>query len=699
MKRILSVIALVCLLAGSAFAGAIPITGTIRLSNGNLFNGKIQFTLSYGAARDSTANNIIVAQTVEFPVVNGALPSAAQIVPNDVLQPANTYYTAQYVSSFGTVLAQNVFYISGASFSISQATPTPVTTSNISFGNFTGLTNVTTKLLNNIRMCDQFAGSTAGAKIIACIADLPSTGGIADACGIEGAQTISATVTISKPVTLRICGATYTSTANPAFAITSNGASIEGAGVKVSIIQASGNVGGITIASGLQSVVIDGVEVLGSGGASTAIGILNTNAHDNLISRSRVALFGVGVRYATGINSSYINSIRDSRIESNNTINIEGQLNTNELSLYNVTFGGAPAQTGIKLVDSNTLQLFGGNCEGVTVTCIDLDGTSAFTASHIISGVHFELNSSTGGDIRIGNTATLHGVMITGCLFKPDNAATNLTPINAVRVNGLTVTGNALLSGYNNGKFVTETTTTSVFISGNGSNVTDLTDAQSTANRWFANFKGNGATQTYFAPATYDVNYGDATAFTQYRIRSGSMTAGRNFYGNMFTVRTDNVGGAAGANARVYALGGLISDGYGAQTYGAYFNGEVHVMARLGVNTQSPAYQLDVNGNVQHGDNLYARTPNYVWWNYTAPNMRIINPNAAGNILFRNTGDSATSLAVLEAGGIAIGGTTVSITTGSGAPAGACSQGSLYLRSGGVTTALYACENAIWVAK
>src|SRR5437016_2199719 len=31
------------------------------------------------------------------------------------------------------------------------------------------------------RYCDQFGGSSASAKIAACIADLPSTGGIADA--------------------------------------------------------------------------------------------------------------------------------------------------------------------------------------------------------------------------------------------------------------------------------------------------------------------------------------------------------------------------------------------------------------------------------------------------------------------------------------------------------------------------------------
>src|SRR5947207_3985738 len=46
--------------------------------------------------------------------------------------------------------------------------------------------------LNNIRYVSAFAGATAGAKIAACLADLPASGGVCDARGLPGAQTISA---------------------------------------------------------------------------------------------------------------------------------------------------------------------------------------------------------------------------------------------------------------------------------------------------------------------------------------------------------------------------------------------------------------------------------------------------------------------------------------------------------------------------
>src|SRR6266478_2964648 len=141
MKRFLGVIVLLCLLSGFGYAGSIPISGTIQLPNGSKLNGRIRFTLSYSAARDTSNNNITVAQQVEFNVANGNLPGTARIVPNDVLQPANTWYTAEYFNSFGTRIATNLFYVAGASFNIGQAQPTVVTSSNISFVNNFGWTD------------------------------------------------------------------------------------------------------------------------------------------------------------------------------------------------------------------------------------------------------------------------------------------------------------------------------------------------------------------------------------------------------------------------------------------------------------------------------------------------------------------------------------------------------------------------------
>jgi len=248
-------------------ANLIPITGTIRDAMGNLFNGIVRFILSYGVSHHLGTNQLVLAEAVAFPVTNGTLPSGSRITPNDVLHPANTTYTAQYVNRAGDVVAQNVFYITGSSFDIGQAIPTPITTSNISFDtshlpfdvqnitagsidadsavidtlsvtnpmagltvtNFTattatlgnaGITSLSNQSMqsstaffgriNNVRYPDLFAGANAGVKIVAAIADLPSTGGIVDCRGLEGTQTLAQNIFAglsNRPIRF-LCGAT-----------------------------------------------------------------------------------------------------------------------------------------------------------------------------------------------------------------------------------------------------------------------------------------------------------------------------------------------------------------------------------------------------------------------------------------------------------------------------------------------------------
>lgn len=70
----------------------------------------------------------------------------------------------------------------------------------------TSIANAQTTItrLENIRICNEFSGTEEGAKIAACIADLPSTGGTADARGFEGPQFWAACpfTGVTKPVTL-----------------------------------------------------------------------------------------------------------------------------------------------------------------------------------------------------------------------------------------------------------------------------------------------------------------------------------------------------------------------------------------------------------------------------------------------------------------------------------------------------------------
>ena len=87
------------------------------------------------------------------------------------------------------------------------------------------LGNAVVGTLNNICYADDQAGADAGYKIAACITASPSTGGIVDARGLEGAQTISSTITVNKHVAILLGYATYTTSVAPAFDFTTAGAS------------------------------------------------------------------------------------------------------------------------------------------------------------------------------------------------------------------------------------------------------------------------------------------------------------------------------------------------------------------------------------------------------------------------------------------------------------------------------------------
>src|SRR5262245_44453394 len=75
-----------------------------------------------------------------------------------------------------------------------------------------------------IAVCDQYSGSDAGARIAACIADLPATGGIADARGLEGIHTVSRNMFsgITKPFTLMLCATSLHITVTQSIAATNN---------------------------------------------------------------------------------------------------------------------------------------------------------------------------------------------------------------------------------------------------------------------------------------------------------------------------------------------------------------------------------------------------------------------------------------------------------------------------------------------
>jgi len=190
------------------------------------------------------------------------------------------------------------------------------------------------------------------------------------------------------------------------------------------------------------------IAIIGRGSGATQPAVVFNNCAYTIIDSCLIRNCGIGVQYQTGSGASFLNTIRDSQIVNNQTVCIDCQAGTNVLSLFNVTFGGGPAQKGIHIVDSNTLSIFGFDCEGVSVCAIDIDATMSGTGGHFICGGDLEGNTCSLGDIRLGgsNLYPVIGVSIRGLTLS--SGAGDLAFLNAVNCIGVSVSDCFYGSGY-----------------------------------------------------------------------------------------------------------------------------------------------------------------------------------------------------------------------------------------------------------
>jgi hypothetical protein len=186
-------------------------------------------------------------------------------------------------------------------------------------GNVTG--NITSsganflQKINNIRYCDQFSGATADVKLNACIADLPSNGGVADARGFGATTvTIAATVEVGintgtgKSVTLLVDPTTKfscTITNNTPCFIVDGGNFIYAAGGTVSnpnagfALTASSSVSSVVLvrgnfASNLVGGSLTGISIFGAIGATTSDALVAIQNPLQIVHVKNVTVAGLG---------------------------------------------------------------------------------------------------------------------------------------------------------------------------------------------------------------------------------------------------------------------------------------------------------------------------------------------------------------------------------------------------------------------
>lgn len=118
-------------------ADPVLLTGTFRTASSGLFNGSIVFRLPFAGATDTLTGALVSPAQVRYPIVNGALPANAQLIPNTIINPFGTFYMAALYDQAGALLSVHNVYLSSNSspFNVTAALASTITTNQVSYWN------------------------------------------------------------------------------------------------------------------------------------------------------------------------------------------------------------------------------------------------------------------------------------------------------------------------------------------------------------------------------------------------------------------------------------------------------------------------------------------------------------------------------------------------------------------------------------
>jgi hypothetical protein len=218
----------------------------------------------------------------------------------------------------------------------------------------------------NVVNAEAFAGDSASAKIIAARDSCPPTGCVVDARGLQGAQTISETITLGlpngggKPVQLLLGAATFTTTACPAFELKGESTILEGLGegkyvgtFSLTTIQvaasgcsaASGPLVRISIDAGVRGgtirrLRIDGQRTSlqqGALPATAGIEIFASQTFRNTIEDVTIGNVKTGILVANNVSSHRMNRVVIAQVGTGLDF---GQVNMRDMVVSNSTISG-----------------------------------------------------------------------------------------------------------------------------------------------------------------------------------------------------------------------------------------------------------------------------------------------------------------------------------------------------------------------
>lgn len=276
----------------------------------------------------------------------------------------------------------------------------------------------------------EMTGATAGAKIVNALAALPSTGGVIDARGIVGAQSITSTISVSKPARILLGATTFTCTSDPVFRIISDSASIVGIGPQSYLNKTSGTGDAIELGDGATSTrdaLIKDIKIAATDAMAWGIDLqlaYNAKIENVVLSCSSTASGAIRVDNSIDVEITHVN------IGAIKGTGILQQNDSNGLTILGGRIDGFAntAGTGIQL--SNRKSTIVGTIVETLLNGIDLGGFGIFISAYF-EDCEFGIIDSNPAD----------GVTITGCEFQSSGIATWAINLNQ--------TSNAIISGNN----------------------------------------------------------------------------------------------------------------------------------------------------------------------------------------------------------------------------------------------------------
>lgn len=200
---------------------ATTVTGTVKFQ-GQPLTGYYDVALSYPSTTGAYIALPGADPSGHSSIVNGSIGTLT-LEGNDVLLPRGSYYQFTFYNAYGSAVSSLKYVITGSTFDIGTAVPTPITPANINYLDLLGLRNVSVLNLtigNQIQIGSGAIYSASGVANAQSIMDVRYSAGYASGsttCGVQealtslpatggtivlqlGPCTATSTITIAKPV-------------------------------------------------------------------------------------------------------------------------------------------------------------------------------------------------------------------------------------------------------------------------------------------------------------------------------------------------------------------------------------------------------------------------------------------------------------------------------------------------------------------